>query len=214
MVEGTPGAPFDDEVVVRRRRWASADSGFAVLDADRDGDDIVLVGPLAHLEERERARVAGVWQDDRRFGMQVKVAVAEPLAPAGDAALLTYLRRVRHVGLTRAARLLERYGDDVLEAIDQDPHAAFRRLGLSPKRTGEAVRSWQGLRSTRALHLLLAPHGLAWLVPRLTARYGERAHDAVRRHPHELTRGFGVGFATPDTIPPAARPLDPAAPGR
>src|SRR3954451_22013266 len=209
-----PGAPFDDEVLVRRLRWTSGDSGFAVVDAERDGDDIVLVGPIGHLEERERARVAGVWQDDRRFGLQVKVAVAEPLAPAGDAALLTYLRRVRHVGLTRAARLLERYGDDVLEAIDQDPHAAFRRLGLSPKRTGEAVRSWQGLRSTRALHLLLAPHGLAWLVPRLTARYGERAHDAVRRPPYELTSVFGVGFATADTIARAAGRGDPEARAR
>jgi exodeoxyribonuclease V alpha subunit len=214
MVEGTPGAPFEDEVIVRRRRWASEDSGFAVLDADRDGDEIVLVGPLAHLEERERARVAGVWQDDRRFGLQVKVSVAEPLAPAGDAALLTYLRRVHHVGLTRAARLLERYGDDVLDAIDRDPHAAFRRLGLNPKRTGEAVKSWHGLRSTRALHLLLAPHGLAWLVPRLTARYGERAHDAVRRHPYELTSVFGVGFATADTIARAAGRVDPAARAR
>ena len=155
MVEGTPGTPFEDEVVVRRRRWVSEDSGFAVLDADRDGDEIVLVGPLAHLEERERARVAGVWQDDRRFGLQVKVATAEPLARAGDAALLTYLRRVRHIGAVRAAELLDRYGDDVLDAIDRDPHAAFRRVGLNPKRTGEAVKSWHGLRSTRALHLLL-----------------------------------------------------------
>src|SRR4051794_825550 len=211
MVEGIPGAPFEDEVVVRRRRWASEDSGFAVLDADRDGDEIVLVGPLAHLEERERARVAGVWQDDRRFGLQVKVASAEPLAPAGDAALLTYLRRVRHVGAVRAAELLDRYGDDVLEAIDRDPHAAFRRVGLNPKRTGEAVKSWHGLRSTRALHLLLAPHGLAWLVPRLTARYGERAHDAVRRRPYELTSVFGVGFTTADTIARAAGRVDPLA---
>ncbi len=211
MVEGTPGAPFEDEVVVRRRRWASEDSGFAVLDADRDGDEIVLVGPLAHLEERERARIAGVWQDDRRFGLQVKVATAEPLAPSGDAALLTYLRRVKHVGAVRAAELLDRYGDDVLEAIDRDPHAAFRRVGLNPKRTGEAVKSWHGLRSTRALHLLLAPHGLAWLVPRLTARYGERAHDAVRRRPYELTSVFGVGFATADTIARLAGHVDPVA---
>src|SRR3954467_14572274 len=145
MSEGEPGAPFEDEVVVRRRRWASEDSGFAVIDAERDGDEIVLVGPIGHLEERERARVAGIWQDDRRFGLQVKVTLAEPLAPAGDTAVLGYLRRapaqrraggapavwsslrrVRHVGLTRAARLLDRYGDDVLDAIDRDPHAAFR----------------------------------------------------------------------------------------
>src|SRR3954471_12105443 len=115
MIEGAPGAPFDDEVVIRRRRYASAESGFAVVDAERDGDEIVLVGPIGHLEERERARIRGVWQDDRRFGMQVKVATAEPLAPAGDTALLVCLRRVKHVGRTRAARLLDRYGEDVLD---------------------------------------------------------------------------------------------------
>src|SRR3954471_2243830 len=208
MSEGEPGTPFEDEVVVRRRRWASEDSGFAVLDAERDGDEIVLVGPIGHLEERERARIRGVWQDDRRFGMQVKVATAEPLAPTGDTALLVYLRRVKHVGLTRAARLLDRYGEDVLNAIDRDPGAAFRWLGLNPKRTNEAIRSWNGLRSARALHLLLAPHGLAWLVPRLTARYGDRAHDMVRRRPYELTSVFGVGFQVADTIARAGGRVD------
>src|SRR3954453_12783474 len=208
MSEGEPGTPFEDEVVVRRRRWASEDSGFAVLDAERDGDEIVLVGPIGHLEERERARIRGVWQDDRRFGMQVKVATAEPLAPAGDTALLVYLRRVKHVGLTRAARLLDRYGEDVLDEIDRDPGAAFRALGLNPKRTNEAIRSWNGLRSSRALHLLLAPHGLAWLVPRLTARYGDRAHDMVRRRPYELTSVFGVGFAVADAIARAGGRVD------
>ena len=215
MVEGTPGAPFEDEVVVRRRRWASADSGFAVLDADRDGDEIVLVGPLAHLEERERARVAGVWQDDRRFGLQVKVAVAEPLAPAGDAALLTYLRRVRHVGLTRAARLLERYGDDVLDAIDHDPHAAFRRLGLNPKRTGEAVKSWHGA----ALHPRAAPAARAARarLARPAAHQPATASGPTTRcaaSPYELTSVFGVGFAIADTIARAAGRIDPVARAR
>jgi len=129
MLEGTPGTPFEGEVVVRRRRWASDESGFAVVDAERDGDEIVLIGTIAHLEERERVRVSGVWQDDRRFGLQVKVATAEPLAPAGDAALISYLRRVKHVGGGRAARLVDRYGDDVLDAIDRDPHGAFRAGG-------------------------------------------------------------------------------------
>src|SRR5215213_6172006 len=152
MIEGEPGAVFEDEVLIVRRRWASDETGFAVLDSDRDGDEIVLVGTLAHLEERERVRIAGVWQDDRRFGLQVKVATAEPLAPAGDAALITYLKRVKHIGAGRAARLLARHGDGVLDVIDRDPHAAFRGVGLNPVRTSEAIRSWNALRSTRALH--------------------------------------------------------------
>jgi exodeoxyribonuclease V alpha subunit len=130
MIEGTPGTPFEDEVLIRRLRWASDETGFAIIEADRDGDEIVLVGTLSHLEERERVRVVGQWQDDRRYGLQVKVSAAEPLAPTGDAALLVYLKRVKHVGSGRAEKLLARYGDDVLEAVDRDPAAAFRALGL------------------------------------------------------------------------------------
>src|SRR4051794_26425683 len=204
MIDGEPGTTFTDEVVIRRLRFAAEDTGFAVVDAERSGDDVVLVGTLAHLEERERVRIEGVWADDKRFGLQVKVRVAESMPPSGDEALIAYLRRVKHIGIGRAARLLERYGDDVLFAIDENPARAFQAVGLNPKRTNEAIRSWNGLRSTRALHLLLAPHGLAWLVPRIAAEYGDRAHDTVRSRPYELTSVFGVGFTIADTIARAA----------
>src|SRR4051812_19799390 len=204
MIDCEPGTAFTDEVVVRRLRFAAEDTGFAVVDADREGDDVVLVGTLAHLEERERVRIEGVWADDRRFGLQVKVRIAESVPPSGDEALIAYLRRVKHIGIGRAARLLERYGDDVLFAIDEDPARAFRAAGLNPKRVNEAIRSWNGLRSTRALHLLLAPHGLAWLVPRIAAEYGDHAHEVVRQRPYELTSVFGVGFTIADTIARAA----------
>ena len=97
------------------------------------------------------------------------------------------------------------FGETVLEDIDRDPRAAFRRLGLGPGRITEAVKSWDGLRSSRALHLLLAPHGLAWLVARIEKHYGTRAHRVVRERPYDLTSVFGVGFQTADTI---ARSLD------
>ena len=200
MVEGTPGTDFADEVVIRRVRFASDDQSFAVVEADRDGDEIVLVGPVAHLEERERVAIAGTWQDDKRFGMQVRVRAAQPLAPSGADAVLAYLRRVKHVGPGRATRLWDRHGDDVLDAIDDDPRAAFKAAGLSARQAAEAASSWDALRSQRALHLLLAPHGLAWLVPRIDRHYGPRAHRVVREEPYELTSVFGVGFETADRI--------------
>ncbi|MDA0181267.1 AAA family ATPase [Solirubrobacter phytolaccae] len=209
----TPGTPFEDEIVVRRIRFSSEDTGFAVVDADRGADELVLIGPLAHLEEREHVRVVGVWHDDKRYGPQVKVQIAESVPPSGEEALLAYLKRVRHVGAKRASNLLERYGEHVLEAIDEDPGLAFRRAGLTHTRSKEAAKSWAALRSTRALHLLLAPHGLAWLVPRIAAEYGDRAHEVVRKRPYDLTSVFGVGFAIADTIARAAG-LPPDSPGR
>ncbi|HXE44599.1 MAG TPA: AAA family ATPase [Conexibacter sp.] len=194
------GAPFSAEVIVLGQRFANEESGFAVLDGEADGQHVVLVGPIAHLEARERAAVTGAWVRDPRYGPQVKVREAHPLMPTDTDALVGYLRRVRHVGPRRAATLHALYGEGVLGAIDADPRRAFERAGLSPARAREAARSWDALRATRGLHLLLAPHGLAHLAARIHRHYGDRAYRVVAERPYELTAVFGVGFATADAI--------------
>src|SRR4051794_38797670 len=138
MVEGRPGTSFEDEVVIDRVRFAAPDTGFGVVEADRDGDEVVLVGLIGHLEAGERVAVTGTWQDDRRFGMQVRVEHARPVAPSGPKAVILYLERVKHVGPMRAARLYEAYGDDVLDAVDADPRGAFKAAGLSARQATEA----------------------------------------------------------------------------
>jgi exodeoxyribonuclease V alpha subunit len=194
------GTPFAAEVLVRGQRFANEESGFAVLDGDAAGRHVVLVGPIAHLEARERAAVTGAWVHDPRYGAQVRVREAHPLAPTDEAALTAYLRRVRHVGPRRAAALYAAHGEQVLSAIDADPRRALERAGLSPARAREAARSWDALRATRGLHLLLAPHGLAHLAARIHRHYGDRAYRIVAELPYELTAVFGVGFATADAI--------------
>ena len=204
---------FDREVVVRRTRYASEMSGWAVVDAaDADGEPVVLVGPLIHLEERERARVIGTWVDDSRYGLQVKVSEARPLPPSDVETLIVYLRRVKHVGARRAATLIATYGPEgVLDAVDRDPEGTFAAVGLRRRRAEEAAASWHRLRVTRQLHLMLAPHGLAYLVKRIHTEYGPTAHRVVAEQPYELTSVFGVGFVVADRIargvgtPPDAR---------
>ena len=208
---------FDAEVVVRRTRYASEATGWAVVDAaDEDGEPVVLVGPLLHLEERERARIIGTWVDDSRYGLQVKVSEARPLPPSDVETLAVYLCRVKHVGDKRAHRLIERYGTaGVLDAIDRDPEAAFAAVGLRRARAQEAAHSWNQLRVTRRLHLLLAPHGLAYLVKRIHAEYGPTAHRVVCKNPYELTSVFGVGFLVADKIARSVGgPIEPVARGR
>jgi len=193
---------FDAEVTVRRTRYVSEDTGWAVVEAqDPDGDEIILVGPLSHLEERERAHVLGSWVDDSRYGPQVKVSQATPLPPADAESVILYLRRVKHLGVKRAARLLDRYGAaGALDAVDADPRGAFRAAGLRGHAIDEAIGSWEQLRVTRRLHLLLAPHGLAYLVARIHESYGDAAYRTVSERPYELTSLFGVGFLTADRI--------------
>jgi exodeoxyribonuclease V alpha subunit len=204
---------FNSQVTVRRTRFAREETGWAVVEAaGEDGAPLVLVGPLTHLEERERAHVVGTWVEDRRYGRQVKVSAATPLQPSDAETLIAYLQRIKRVGSKRAARLIDRYGaDGVIDAIDRDPAAAFATAGLRPAAADEAAASWERMRVTRRLHLLLAPHGLAYLVPRIHEAYGDSAHRTVTRRPYDLTSLFGVGFATADRI---ARGLGVAYDGR
>jgi exodeoxyribonuclease V alpha subunit len=195
---------FEAEVTIRRTRYSNPENGWAVVEAaGTDGEPVVMVGSLTHLEERERAYVTGTWVQDSRYGMQVKVAEARPLAPTdADAdAVVAYLHRVKHVGAKRAQRLLDRHGPGgVFDAIDEDPHREFRAAGLRGGAIAEAIRSWERLRVTRKLHLLLSPHGLGYLAPRLREAYGDSAHRVVAEQPYELTSVFGVGFMTADRI--------------
>jgi exodeoxyribonuclease V alpha subunit len=197
---------FDGEVTIRYVRYANEATGWAVLDAaEADGTPLALVGPLVHLEERERARVLGTWVDDSRYGRQVKVSEARPLPPQDPQTLIGYLRRVKHVGAKRAAELVARFGPEgVLDAIDDDPAAAFATIGLRRARAEEAEESWQTIRVTRRLHLLLAPHGLAYLAARIHEHYGDGASDILRANPYELTSVFGVGFLIADRIAAAS----------
>lgn len=193
---------FDGPVTVRFVRYANETSGWAVLDAvAADGTPVALVGPLVHLEQGERAHVVGTWVTDSRYGSQVKVSQATPLAPEDPDVLAGYLRRVKHVGAKRAAELVATFGAaQVLDEIDADPLIAFDRVGLRGDRAREAADSWQKIRVTRRLHLLLAPHGLAYLAPRIHDHYGAAAHEVVSRNPYELTSVFGVGFLIADRI--------------
>ncbi len=193
---------FDDEVTIRHVRYANEASGWAVLDAvTADGTPLALVGPLVHLERGERVHVLGAWVTDSRYGRQVKVSQAEPLTPQDPEALLGYLVKVKHVGAKRAARLIGTYGAaQVFDAIDGDPVAAFEQVGLRGGRAREAAESWESIRVTRRLHLLLAPHGLAYLAPRIHDHYGVGAYELVASNPYELTSVFGVGFSIADRI--------------
>jgi exodeoxyribonuclease V alpha subunit len=197
---------FDEPVTVRHVRFANEQTGWAVLDAAAaDGTPVSLVGPLVHLEEGERARILGEWVTDSRYGRQVKVSEAQPLAPDDPETLAVYLRRVRHVGPRRAQALIERHGAAaVFDAVDADPETAFTQVGLRGDRAGEAARSWRELRVTRRLHLLLAPHGLAYLAGRIHEHHGPAAHELILADPYELTSVFGVGFTIADRIARAA----------
>ena len=178
---------FDAEVTVRRTRFASEETRLGGgRGGGDDGTPVVLVGPLVHLEERERARVVGdvgEGQPLRAAGEGHRGNAARPPTDAdggGDRVPGPRQARRRQAGATR---LVETYGAGAVFDVDRPRPVRGLHRGGHPQRQRPPRRtsSWERLRVTRRLHLLLAPHGLAYLAARIreTVRR-RRAPDRVR----------------------------------
>src|SRR5215203_1526380 len=84
--------------------YSADEDGYAVLevqDAD-SGEGFALVGPVAHLNEGDRAEVQGKWEKHSRFGNQLRATGALPLDPTDRKGRIAYLNSLRHIGPARA----------------------------------------------------------------------------------------------------------------
>jgi exodeoxyribonuclease V alpha subunit len=183
--------------------FSAEDDGYAVLEVQdaETGEGFALVGPVAHLNAGDRAEVSGDWQTHAKYGRQLRARGALPLDPADREGQIAYLKTLRHIGPTRAKRLVEAHGEGVLGAIAADPEGVFGALrGVSAGQAAAAAESWHASRAIRNLHVQLAPHGLAHLAVPIHKRFGERAIAILHEDPYRLTEVDGVGFARADRI--------------
>jgi exodeoxyribonuclease V alpha subunit len=184
-------------------RWRADDGGFAVLAAvDVGGDEVVLTGPIAHLQEGDTVEVQGAWREHPRFGRQLHVEQLRVGAPASEEGLLALLGSVKHVGPRGAEWLVERHGTEVLERVDRDPGARLREVpGIGRARLKAAVASWEQQAGGRALRLLLAEHDVpAAAAARVLKALGGGAMALLQEDPYALAKVDGIAFATADAV--------------
>jgi exodeoxyribonuclease V alpha subunit len=80
-------APYQLTLEITGVRYRADD--FAVLSALSDeGEEVTVVGPLAHVQEGESIEVAGAWRRHPKHGAQLHAERVRVRAPTGEAALL------------------------------------------------------------------------------------------------------------------------------
>jgi exodeoxyribonuclease V alpha subunit len=196
------GDPFEGEVQVEFFRFVSEDGAFAVAEVTlADGTAMPAVGPLAHLEEEERALLIGTVEHHSRHGLQISAREAQPLDPTGAEGARRYLRSLPGIGRKRAEDLVAEHGEQVFEVIDRDPEGVFGALrGVGPVSAAQAADEWTERRAERRLYTLLAPYGLARHVGEVIALHGSAASEMVLEDPYSLTEIAGIGFHSADRL--------------
>lgn len=163
-----------------------------------------VVGNLVGLTPGESLKLSGYWVMNKKFGQQFKVEHFETIVPATVNGMEKYLGSglVKGIGPVMAKRIVQVFGLDTIEVIDNAPERLNEVEGIGAKRI-EMIRSaWEGQRDIKDIMVFLQGHGIsANYAARIYKRYGRESIALVRENPYRLAADIdGIGFLTADRI--------------
>lgn len=181
-------------------------NGYTVLEIrDESSDEMVTaVGSMLQVAEGERVRLAGEWTVHRDYGRQLKVDTMEALAPAGLAGLERYLGSglIKGIGPATAKKLVEHFGEDVLEVLEYAPQRLTEISGIGMSKAERMAASFAEQKEIRDVMLFLQQYNVTTAqAVRIYRTYKGKTIQNVRENPYRLAEDVhGIGFKTADRI--------------
>ena len=194
------------EGTVERLAFVNEDNGWSVIKLRVEGrvESVTAVGTLPGIQSGECLRLNGRWVHDRKYGEQLTVESFVTVQPSTLAGMERYLGSgmVEGIGKVMASRLVQQFGLDTFEVIEQHPERITEVEGIGPVRKAQILSAWQEQKAIKDVMLFLQSHGISpSFAVKIYKQYGDRAVTIVRANPYQLAVDiFGIGFRSADAI--------------
>ncbi|MCB1125500.1 MAG: ATP-dependent RecD-like DNA helicase, partial [Verrucomicrobiae bacterium] len=192
--------------LIERVTFFNEETGFAVLKVKVRGhrEPVAVVGSLPSVSAGEWLTAEGRWVQDREFGMQFRGERLTCTPPTTKAGIEKYLGSgmVKGVGPVIAKKLVDHFGEAVLDIIETASAKLERVDGIGPKRRHRIKAAWAEQKVIREIMLFLHSHGVSTSrAVRIYKTYGQESVETVRANPYTLAKDIhGIGFKTADQI--------------
>jgi exodeoxyribonuclease V alpha subunit len=114
---------------VERLVYSGDETGYTVCRLRLPGhkDLVTAVGTMPSIQPGERLLLEGRWLNNPRYGLQFQVAKYTSRLPATTNAIKRYLSSnlVKGIGPVMAGRLVDKFGEETLDVIENSPRAAY-----------------------------------------------------------------------------------------
>ena len=192
--------------VVERITYQNADNGYTVLKcAVKNAQDLVtVVGIMPDTHVGSVLALEGVWKVDAKYGRQFSVEKFEETLPATVYGIEKYLGSglIKGVGPKFARRIVEKFGKDTLDVIEENPDALIEVEGIGRVRVERIKKSWGEQKEIKNIMLFLQGHEVSTShATKIFKTYGSDSISVVQENPYRLADDiWGIGFKTADTI--------------
>ncbi len=199
-----------EEIIYRKE-----DTGYTVLDvASEDGELITVVGVLPEIAAGEEVHFTGSWDRHPTFGRQFRAESVERAMPSTAATMLKYLSSgaVKGVGPSTAVKIIEAFGEDAFDVIENDPERLAKIKGITAAKAKAISEEFRKTNEVREIMIKLEALGLTANESINVFRvFGGYAVPRVTENPYMLCiPEIGISFERADAIaaalPQATKP--------
>ncbi len=190
---------------VERVVFRNPENGWTVIDlVTGDGQLEKVVGTFADVHVGEELFMQGEWVEHAQFGHQFRMESHSSRLPTDTIAILRYLSSgaVRGIGPATAARVVDKFGEDTLRILEEEPLRLAEVRGITrekAKKLGEEFSAQSGLRE---LMLTFATYGLTQSeAVRCWKRFGISSVRRIKENPYVLCNsGLSIPFERADRM--------------
>ena len=144
--------------------FRNEENGYTVLCLAVDGEEepVTVVGCIPCAAAGEGMTVTGTWSVHPVHGSQLTAESVERRMPQSEADIVSYLASgiLKGVGSATAQRLVERFGEDTLLVLEQEPQKLKCIKGITGKKAQEMSSAFRALTGLRQVMEFLARYDL------------------------------------------------------
>lgn len=177
---------------------------YTVLEMLGASELITVVGTFPYVSEGEELKVYGTWTSHPSFGVQFKAEAFEKVAPKSTAAVLKYLSggAVKGIGPVMAQRIVETFGEQTLDVIENDPLRLAQVRGISPSKARDIQEEYRKVYGIRELMMFLSDFGIKpEEAVRIWKVFGPSSMELIKNNPYIICgESIMADFSVADSI--------------